>query len=67
MHRVLAAMRNGVMPSTPGVHTVAIEHDPRCRIYQRRDCNCVPDMSVTGPDGVTIIDEEGNGRRVAVS
>jgi hypothetical protein len=66
-HRVLAAMAKGVMPSSPGVHLVNIEHDPWCPIYQGRACRCIPSMSISGPEGVIIIDDEGNGRRVAVS
>jgi hypothetical protein len=64
MHRVLAAMGNGTMPSMPGVHIVTIEHDPRCSIYRGRGCNCVPDMSVSSPEGVTVIGMDGSGKRV---
>jgi len=62
-HRLLAGLGNG-MPLKPGVHHVAIEHDHWCTIYQGGDCNCVPNISVSGPDGVIIIDERGRGRRV---
>jgi hypothetical protein len=67
LHRVLAAVRNGAMRSTPGLHFATIEHDPSCGIYRGHGCDCVPDISVTGPDGVVVIDERGQGRKVARS
>jgi hypothetical protein len=66
MHRVLAAMRDGALPKS-GVHTCAIEHDPGCAIYRGGACCCVPDISVSGPDGVTVIDERGVGTKRARS
>jgi hypothetical protein len=64
VHRVLAAIAGGVMKPTPGVH---LAYDPDCTIYRGAGCNCVPDISVSGPDGVTIIDEHGQGRKRARS
>jgi hypothetical protein len=65
LHRVLAAMRNGAMPATPGVHFASVEHDPNCSVYRGAGCDCIPDISVCGPDGVTVIDERGQGIKVA--
>jgi hypothetical protein len=67
LHRVLAAMRASTMPSTPGVHIASIEHDPSCSIYRGGGCDCFPDISVSGPDGVTVVDERGAGTRRARS
>jgi hypothetical protein len=65
LHRVLAATMTGAIPTTPGVRMVTIEHDPGCAIYRRAGCDCVPDISVSNADGVTIVDERGVGRKVA--
>jgi hypothetical protein len=65
LHRVLAAMRAGAMPSAPGVHVANIEHAPDCSIYRGGGCDCVPDIAVSSPDGVTVIDEHGQGRKMA--
>jgi hypothetical protein len=62
LHRIVAAL--GDKP-TPGLHHAAIEHDPACSIHRRRPCDCVPDISVSGPDGVTVIDEMGRTHKVA--
>jgi hypothetical protein len=65
MHRLLAAHAGGAIPTTPGVFITTVEHDPGCSIYQGTDCNCVPDISVSGPDDtVTTIDENGDGTKV---
>jgi hypothetical protein len=62
LHRI-AAFGNGKL--TPGVHLATIEHDHTCAIYRGGDCDCVPDISVSGPDGaVTTIDERGNATRM---
>jgi hypothetical protein len=53
------------MPTTVGVHHASIEHDHACDFYRGRDCNCVPDISVSGPDGVIVVDERGRGQKVA--
>jgi hypothetical protein len=43
-----------------GVHHAVIEHDATCAIYRGRDCSCLPEISIAGPDGVvTTIDERG--------
>jgi hypothetical protein len=61
LHRILG---DG-LPLRPGVHIAAIEHDQWCAIYRGQDCNCVPDISVSHPSGdVTVIDVDGQGRRV---
>jgi hypothetical protein len=40
------------------VETIA--HDARCRIYKRKPCNCVPDITLT-VDGVAYdVDGAGN-------
>jgi hypothetical protein len=41
------------------VHIITIEHDHWCAIYCGGGCNCVPDISVSEPDGVVVIDERG--------
>jgi hypothetical protein len=64
-HRLLAAYAKGNLPSQPGVFFATIQHETWCAIYKGRGCDCVPDISVSGPDDtVTIIDEEGNGTKV---
>jgi hypothetical protein len=65
MHRVLAAVRNGAMPTKPGVHHCTIEHDADCAIYRGGACCCVPNISVSGPDGVVAVDERGVGTKRA--
>jgi hypothetical protein len=51
-----------------GVHHAIIEHDPDCAIHRGRDCSCVPDISIAGPDGdVAMIDERGVSIRRARS
>jgi hypothetical protein len=59
MHRVAAAM-----PLGAGVHVATIEHDRWCAIYRAGTCDCVPDVSISGPDGVTVVDEHGVARRM---
>jgi hypothetical protein len=67
LHRIAAAMASGSMKPTLGVHFASIEHDPDCSIYRGAGCDCVPDISVSGPDGVTVIDEHGVGTKRARS
>jgi hypothetical protein len=63
LHRLASAMsRDGIKPAV-GVHLAKIEHDPNCSIYVGQGCNCVPDISVSGPDGITVIDERGVGTK----
>jgi hypothetical protein len=64
LHRLLAP---GALPATVGIHFASIEHDARCSIYAGRGCDCVPDISLSGPDGVTVIDERGQGTKRARS
>jgi hypothetical protein len=66
LHRLVAAMAGGMMPAV-GVHLTTIEHDGDCAIYHGQGCDCVPDISVSGPDGVVAIDERGTARKVARS
>ena len=65
LHRLVAAMGPDGMKPTVAIHIASIEHDPDCAIYRGAGCDCVPDISVSGPDGVTVIDEDGQGRKVA--
>ena len=59
LHRILG------LRLRPGVHITTVEHDGWCGIYRDRGCDCVPNTSVSCPDGdVTIIDERGEARRV---
>jgi hypothetical protein len=67
LHRIEAARRDGAMPTAPGVHHVVVEHDGWCNIYRGGHCSCVPDISVTSPDAVTVIDAAGIGIRRAKS
>ena len=64
VHRIVAAMSTGAKPAT-GVHFCSIEHDPACGHYRGAGCDCVPDISISGPDGVTVIDERGVGTKRA--
>jgi hypothetical protein len=66
LHRIVGAMRAGALPKS-GVHHAIIEHDRTCGTYRGAACNCVPDISISGPDNVTVIDECGVGRKVAKS
>jgi hypothetical protein len=43
----------------PDVHITTIEHDDTCGVFRGAGCDCVPNISVSGPDGVIIIDEHG--------
>ena len=64
MHRITAALGSGIKP-TPGVHLATVEHDHTCAIYRGRDCDCVPDVSVSDPHGgVTVVDERGIATRM---
>jgi hypothetical protein len=65
LRRVLAAVGNGKL--TPGLHLAAVEHDRTCAIYRGAGCDCVPDISVSSPDGVTVIDARGVGIKRARS
>jgi hypothetical protein len=66
LHRQLAAIANGSITMTPGsVYIGTIEHDEWCAFFRGGECNCVPHISVTGPDDtVTVIDENGEGTKV---
>ena len=62
-HRLLAAAPD--LAAMRGVSQCMVQHDDGCAIFQRRPCNCVPDISIvpaTG-DSVYTIDEQGNARR----
>jgi hypothetical protein len=65
LHRLVAAMRNGAMRPTPGVHIASIDTTLRAASTVGAGCDCVPDISVSGPDGVTTIDERGVGTKRA--
>jgi hypothetical protein len=60
LHRIA-----GGLSLRPGVHIATVEHDHWCNIYRGGHCDCVPNISVSHPEGdVTVIDERGQGRRV---
>ena len=59
LHRLAAAL-----PLGPGLHHVTIEHDSWCAIYRAGTCDCVPNISICGPQGVVVVDERGVARRV---
>jgi len=60
LHRLMAALGNA-----PGVYLSTIEHDAGCAIYRGRDCDCVPNVSVSDPHGgVTVVNEHGNTTRM---
>jgi hypothetical protein len=63
LDRVLAALRSGALQPTPGVQHAMIERDASCGVYRGRECDCVPNISESGPYGVTVIDERGVGRK----
>jgi Fe-S-cluster containining protein len=65
-HRLFSAYANGLFKRGGFYHAV-IEHDPWCTIYKGGGCNCVPHISISGEDGVIIIDTEGNGTTVRPS
>lgn len=60
LHRIISAV--GQEPAV-GVHLYNIAHDTGCSIYVGQGCNCVPDITVSGPDGITVIDEHGVGTK----
>jgi len=61
--RILAARTSGAMPRA-NVHICNIEHVRTCGIFHGAACNCVPEISVSGPNGIVVIDEHGNGRKM---
>ena len=65
LHRLASAMSRDGMKPTVGVHIASIQHALGCGIYRGEGCDCVPDISVSSPDGVTVIDEYGQGTKVA--
>ncbi len=65
LHRILAARRNGALVPTPGVHFATIEHDPGCSIYRGGGCSCIPDISISSPTGIMVIDEWGGVSRTS--
>ena len=61
-HRLIAAAPD--LAAMRGVSCCEVSHYDDCTIFQRRVCNCVPDISiipVTG-DSVLLIDEQGRAR-----
>lgn len=64
LHRIMAAAlgSDGTKP-TVGLHMYNVEHDPSCAIYRGKGCDCVPDISVSGPDGISVIDADGQGSK----
>jgi hypothetical protein len=60
--RLLAAANRGWQPSHGG--KVSCVHSPECRMRSGGACSCVPEISVSGPDGVTVIDEAGNAKKI---
>jgi hypothetical protein len=63
MGRILDAIGNGALEPTPDVTFAAIEHDPDCGLYRGCGCDCTPGISISGPDGVVVIDEDGGGTK----
>ena len=63
--RLIAGLRSGGKPT--GIHHAIVEHDASCDVFHGRACNCAPNISISGPDGVTIIDEHGVARKVSRS
>jgi hypothetical protein len=61
LHRIMA----GLDQATVGLHIAHIEHEPGCGIYRGTGCDCIPDISVNGPDGLSVIDIDGSSRKVA--
>lgn len=60
LHRIMAAaLGSDATKPTVGLHIASIEHDSGCGIYQGKGCDCIPDISVSGPDGISVIDEDG--------
>jgi hypothetical protein len=47
-----------------GTHRVVCEHAEGCAMRSGGQCSCVPEISISGPDGVTVIDEAGNPLKV---
>jgi len=37
-------MRVGALPHAIGLHHITVYHDAWCGIYQRKRCNCSPDI-----------------------
>jgi hypothetical protein len=60
-HREAAAIDRGGL--TRGVHSVSCVHSASCGMRSGGQCDCTPEISVSGPDGVTEIDDAGNPRR----
>jgi hypothetical protein len=62
VRRLVAAIDRGGLPR--GVHSVSCVHSACCNLcHGGANCTCVPEISISGPDGVTEIDEAGNPRR----
>jgi hypothetical protein len=59
--RLLTAIDRGGLAR--GVHSVSCVHSASCGMRSGAQCDCTPEISVSGPDGVTEIDEAGNPRR----
>jgi hypothetical protein len=62
--RLVRARTNGALPLA-GVHFVNVEHGRDCALFDgARTCTCVPDITVSGPNGIVVIDENGIGRKM---
>jgi hypothetical protein len=61
--RLLAAAPE--LATMRGVLHAEVLHDNDCEIFQRRFCNCVPDISIISVNGgsVLVIDAQGKMRK----
>jgi hypothetical protein len=54
IHKKYKSFASGVNAeelAKPGVHFIRVAHDADCAIFERRECDCEPDMSVTDEAG----------------
>jgi hypothetical protein len=63
MRRLIAARAGGAVPRVGLFHSL-IEHDSNCAIWSGGCCTCVPNVSISVPDGVVVVDPNGVCRKV---
>ena len=58
--RLTVALGSMDLPAV-GVGRVSVFHDRWCGVFSGRQCNCVPDISISTGDGqVTVVDPDGS-------
>lgn len=57
------AGQSRALPRMSGVSHLYVQHDAWCRIYQKAECNCAPDITLNTGSAIYEIDRKGRVRK----